>query len=155
MVMNIIEQLGSWNWIIFGLILLGLEILAPGTFFLWFGLSALVVGVVTLIVGTDSLVWVWQAQLVTFLILSLVTAIVGRRMMVNKGWDKSENPMLNERGSQLVGRMVVLNEAITQGRGRAKIDDTVWQVAGPDLPKGANVRITGSEGGVLHVKVVD
>ena len=152
MVMNIIEQLGSWNWIIFGLVLLGLEIMAPGTFFLWFGLSALVVGVVTLIVGTDSMVWVWQAQLVVFLVLSLVTAVVGRRLLVNKGWDKSENPMLNNRGAQLVGRTVVLSEAISQGRGRAKVDDTVWQVSGPDLPLGSNVRIVGDDGGVLQVE---
>ena len=153
--MALIEAFGAWSWVIFGLVLLGLEIIAPGTFFLWFGLSAMVVGAITLVVGPDNAVWVWQFQLVVFLALSLVTAIVGRRMMVRKGWDKSENPTLNARGAQLVGRTAVLSGAISQGRGRAKIDDTIWQVSGPDIEQGSQVVIVGYNGGVLEVEPKD
>ena len=153
--MSIIDFLGPWSWVIFGLLLLGLEILAPGTFFLWFGLSALVVGAITLIVGTDSAVWVWQAQWVVFLALSLATAIVGRRIMVRKGWDKSEDPDLNQRGAQLLGRTAVLTDAISEGRGRAKIGDTVWQVSGPDMNKGKRVKVIGHDGAMLEVEPAD
>ncbi len=150
--MALIEALGAWSWVIFGLVLLGLEILAPGTFFLWFALSAMVVGAITLVVGPDNAVWVWQFQLVVFLILSLVTAVVGRRMMVRRGWDKSQNPTLNLRGAQLVGRTAILSDAISQGRGRAKIDDTIWQVSGPDMKQGSKIKVVGFEGGILEVE---
>ncbi len=153
--MSVIEFLGPWSWVIFGLVLLGLEIMAPGTFFLWFGISAIVVGAVTLVVGTDNAVWVWQLQWIVFLVLTLGTAIVGRRIMVNKGWDGSDNPNLNERGQQMVGRTAILSDAISEGRGRAKIGDTVWQVSGPDLAQGSRVRVTGHDGGVLMVEAAE
>ena len=152
MVQEIVASLGSWSWIVFGLLLLGLEVLAPGTFFLWFAISALLVGIVTLIVGTDSAVWVWQAQWVVFLVLSLITAVIGRRMMTRKGWDKSDMPELNQRGAQLAGEMATLSEAIVNGRGRARIGDTTWQVVGEDMPKGTKVRVSGSDAGVLSVE---
>jgi len=152
MMMTLINTLGPWSWIVFGLVLLGLEIIAPGTFFLWFGLSAMVVGLITLLLGMDHAVWVWQFQLLTFLVLSLVSAIAGRRMMVRKQWDKSENPTLNNRGAQLVGRTAVLSEAISEGRGRAKIGDTIWQVSGAKMKEGARVRIVGHNGAVLEVE---
>ena len=33
-----------WTWVVLGLVLLGLEALAPGLFALWFGLAALATG---------------------------------------------------------------------------------------------------------------
>jgi membrane protein implicated in regulation of membrane protease activity len=41
---DIVRQLGPWLWIIAGLILLGLELLAPGVLLIWFGLAALATG---------------------------------------------------------------------------------------------------------------
>ena len=152
MVQEVLRMLGPWSWIVFGLLLLGLEVIAPGTFFLWFALSALFVGVITLIVGTDSLVWVWQAQWIVFLVLSVVSAVIGRRMMVQRGWDKSDNPDLNDRGGQLVGEVATLSEPIVNGHGRARIGDTTWQVTGDDMPKGAKVRVASSDGSVLRVQ---
>ena len=36
--------LGTWNWLIFGFILMALELTAPGVFLFWLGLAALLVG---------------------------------------------------------------------------------------------------------------
>lgn len=146
-----IAEMGGWGWIIFGLVLLGLEILAPGTFFLWFGLSAMAIGAVSLLLGPDHSVWVWQFQLLVFLGLSLLTAYFGRRLMANRGWDHSEIPNLNERADTLVGRQAVLIEPIKTGRGRAKIGDTVWQVSGEELKAGTEVKVVGHRDGVLEV----
>ena len=38
------STLGTWNWLIFGFILMALELLAPGVFLFWLGLAALLVG---------------------------------------------------------------------------------------------------------------
>ena len=42
--------LGTWNWLIFGFILMALELIAPGVFLFWLGLAALLVGLVSFVV---------------------------------------------------------------------------------------------------------
>ncbi|PCI03957.1 MAG: hypothetical protein COB78_06290 [Hyphomicrobiales bacterium] len=152
MILSLVQELGGWSWWILGLILLGLEIMAPGTFFLWFGLSAMVVGTITLALGPDVSFWTWQVQALIFVALSIISAVVGRKIMQKNGWDESENPNLNDRGGQLVGRTAILHEAISGGQGRAKIGDTTWRVTGPDLEKGSKVRIVAFDDGILSVE---
>ncbi|WP_331255966.1 NfeD family protein [Candidatus Bealeia paramacronuclearis] len=69
--------------------------------------------------------------------------------------DDSDYPNLNDRGAQYVGQVFVLSKAIVDGRGKAKVGDTEWIVIGPDLPQGAQVKITGVEGTFLKVKPAD
>ncbi len=61
-------------------------------------------------------------------------------------------PTLNRRGEHYLGRTVTLEEPIVSGRGRVRIDDGFWTVAGEDLPKGASVRVVAVEGTVLRVE---
>jgi inner membrane protein len=143
---RLVSELGPWNWWVLGLILLGLEILAPGTIFLWFGVSAILVGTLALFVQMS-----WQVSLVIFLILSFVSLIVGRRLMSRLA-SETGDPGLNRRGSRYVGRVLVLIEPLSQGAGKLSIDDTVWRITGPDLPAGTRVRITGLDGARLTVE---
>jgi hypothetical protein len=64
----------------------------------------------------------------------------------------TDQPDLNRRPNQLVGRLVTLEEAIAHGRGKARIGDTVWVVEGPDAPAGAQVRVSAARGTVLVVE---
>jgi membrane protein implicated in regulation of membrane protease activity len=139
MLESIFAELGPWNWMVLGFVLLTLEILVPGVFLLWIGLAALIVGAVSLMIW-DAGFWVWEVQVVVFLALALVCAFVGKRIM-GSGDDASDQPLLNRRGAQLIGRTATLTEPITDGRGRIKIGDTMWRVSGPDLPAGAKVRV--------------
>ena len=41
------STLGTWNWLIFGIVLMALELLAPGVFLFWLGLAALLVGLLS------------------------------------------------------------------------------------------------------------
>jgi len=43
-------NLGPWSWFIVGVALFVLETIVPGVHFIWFGLAALVVGVLGLVV---------------------------------------------------------------------------------------------------------
>lgn len=142
MLERIFGELGPWNWMVLGFVLLALEILVPGVFLLWIGLAALVVGALSLMLWETGF-WVWEFQVLVFLALSLVSAFVGNRIMKARGND-SDQPLLNKRGAQLIGRTATLSEPITNGRGRIKIGDTMWRVAGPDLPAGATVRVTSA-----------
>ena len=64
--MDLLISLGVWNWFIAGGILLALEVAAPGAFMLWLGLSALLVGAISLLFP-----WPWQAQLVAFAVFAI------------------------------------------------------------------------------------
>jgi inner membrane protein len=65
---------------------------------------------------------------------------------------KTDQPDLNRRPDQLVGRVVAVEEAITHGRGKVRIGDTLWIAEGPDAPAGAEVRVTAAQGAVLRVE---
>lgn len=142
---RIVLELGPWNWWIVGLILIGLEVLAPGTVFLWFGISAILVGTLALFVDLS-----WQTSLIIFLVLSFVTLIAGRYLM-SKMASETGDPGLNRRGSRYIGRKFVLETPLQQGSGKLSIDDTVWRITGPDLPAGTTVRVERIDGARLVV----
>ncbi|RLQ88458.1 NfeD family protein [Notoacmeibacter ruber] len=148
----LIEQLGVWLWIIGGFVLLLLELLIPGVFLLWIGLAALATGAIALVAIGPAADWlVWQTQLAIFLVLSAAFTITGRRYAKGALEDKSAEH-LNRRGDALVGRTATLIEPIVNGYGRARIDDSSWRVAGPDLPAGSTVRILDAAEGHLTVE---
>lgn len=64
---------------------------------------------------------------------------------------RSDQPELNSKASQLIGRVAVLVEPIEDGLGKARCDDTLWNVEGPALPAGSLVRIVGANGMRLQV----
>jgi membrane protein implicated in regulation of membrane protease activity len=144
-----IAALGPWSWFVLGLILLGLEILAPGTIFLWFGMSAMVVGVVALAFGFS-----WQVHVGLFLVLSLVSLLIGRSMMLKLASEKGD-PGLNQRGSRYIGRQFTLAAPLNDGTGNLSIDDTIWRITGPDLPAGTKVKVESIEGVRLVVARVE
>ena len=143
--MELIAELGAWNWMILAGVLFALELAAPGIFLVWFGLAAAITG---LIVFRYELAWQWQ--LIWFCALSLTTVLLAGRYL-RKNPIHSDHPLLNERAAQLVGQSHELLDGIVNGRGSVKVGDSIWRVEGPDLPKGTRVRITGADGTVLKV----
>lgn len=152
MIMTIIDSLGPWLWVAIGLLILGIEIIAPSTILLWPGLAALVVGAITLLLGTENSIWPWQAQVVVFLALSLLIAWFGKDYVKSHDLEKSDKPDLNNRGTQLIGETALLKEAIAEGYGRAKIGDTTWRVKGADAKAGTRVKVVGADGSLLIVE---
>lgn len=142
MLESVLSELGPWNWMVLGFVLLTLEIVLPGVFLLWIGIAAIVVGTASLALW-DLPFWTWQLQVLVFLVLSLVSAYGGKKMMAGRE-DVSDQPLLNRRGQQMVGRVATLSEPIRDGRGRVRLGDTLWRVSGPDLPAGAKVRVTAA-----------
>ena len=149
MIYSLVTELGPWSWWIVGLVFLGLEILVPGVFLLWVGLAAIVVGALSFLFwGADA--WSWQIQLLVFAVLAIASALIGRR--ISGANSESDQPMLNRRVEGLVGRTATLEEPIANGKGRIRLDDTTWIVQGPDMPAGAQVRITAAQAGGLTVE---
>ena len=147
------EALLDYGWWIAGLSLLVLEVVLPGVYLLFFAIAALIVGTNVFFLGGSG--WFgWQQQVVAFIVLSIVSIMIGRN------WYGARNVVdepdrLNKRTARLVGRDAVLSEAIVNGRGRVAIDDGWWSVSGTDLPKGRRVRIVDADGSVLRVVPVE
>ena len=134
-------------WAALALLLFAAEALAPGAFMLWMGFAAVAVFLaVWLLPGIPLLV-----QAVAFVVLSFVSVQVYRTWFRRADRD-SDRPLLNRRAEQLVGRVMPLDQAISGGRGRVKIDDAFWVVAGPDLPAGTPVRVVAVDGMTLRVQ---
>jgi inner membrane protein len=144
--MSWLLSLGSWNWFILAALLLLLEVLAPGTFMLWLGLSAILVGAISL-----AVIWSWQAQVIAFAVFA-VASIPAWRYFARKVEKPADLPFLNRRVEGYVGREFTLDKPIVGGVGTIHIDDTVWRVKGPDCPAGSRVRIARAEGADLLVE---
>lgn len=153
MAIEFLSGLGIWNWLVFGLALLILELLAPGFFFIWFGLAALVTGALAFLLSSTT-GFGWQFQTVVFLVLAVIFVLAGRRLFGSRSSDANE-PLLNRRGEQLVGQRATLTEPIVNGRGRIRINDTIWRVKGPDLAAGTEVRVIAFDPLSLEIEVAE
>lgn len=137
--------LGNWNWLILGILLMGVEALAPGVFMLWLGLAALIVGVLSFGVVNS-----WQMQIVGFALLAISMVPLWRHFAVRAS-ERADNHFLNRRTQQLVGEVVTLETPIVDGFGTIKLGDTIWRVEGPALAAGTRVRIEQADGARLRV----
>ncbi|MCP5152121.1 MAG: NfeD family protein [Ectothiorhodospiraceae bacterium] len=136
-----------WHWFVLATVFGIIEVLAPGTFFLWLGISAGLVGVLAWLVPTLD----WRVQTLIFTVLAVVAVAISRRYLRSRPI-QSDRPLLNLRGHQYVGRTFTLDEPIVNGRGRIKVDDSIWRVEGDDCPAGRRVRVNGVDGVILRVE---
>jgi len=143
---EMLSTLGNWNWLIFGFILMALELMAPGVFLFWLGLAALLVGLVSLALHPS-----WQAELLMFAVFAAAAVPLWRRLARGSGASNEASPFLNRRADALVGQEFTLEKPIVDGWGTVRIGDTVWRVAGPDTPAGSRVRVVQADGANLTV----
>ncbi|MFL5047260.1 MAG: NfeD family protein, partial [Xanthobacteraceae bacterium] len=95
--------LGHWNWFIAAAVFFLIEILAPGTFMMWLGLAALLVGAISL--GVE---WSWQVQIIAFAVFA-IAAIPAWRRLSRKVEAPVDRPFLNRRAEGYVGRIFTLD----------------------------------------------
>jgi len=146
MIQDAFISLEAWAWIILGVLLIGVELLAPGAFFLWLGLAAIVTGLIDAVFGLS-----WQASALLFALLCVAAVFLGRAATRSRTQDEPQTEMLNRRGHSLVGRVFTLETPIKDGEGRIRVDDSSWRVTGADRFAGAKVRVVRVEGSTLVV----
>ena len=145
-----LAHLDFWHWLILGALLLIFEIMFPGAFFLWMSIAAVIVG--TLLLPFPK--FPWEYQIILFALLSIVSAVTWR-WYTKKRPAPTDQPRLNRRGEQYIGRVITLQEAIVNGQGKIKVDDSTWRIEGEDCPPGTRVHIVGARGTILQVKRSD
>lgn len=143
-------ELTYWHWWILATIFIAIEILSPMVIFLWMGAAAGIVGMVLLVAPGMG----WQYQVFLFSICSVASVAVWW-WYLRQNPTKTDRPTLNRRGDQYTDRIFTLDEPIIDGRGRARVGDSMWTVAGEDCPANTKVRVTGTEGNVLRVAPLD
>jgi inner membrane protein len=141
------ELLGlHWGWMALGVALAIAEIAAPGYFLIWLAAAALLTGLVAAALPVGL-----EAEIMLFVVLCALALAAGRRWVLRHPV-VSADPLLNDRGGQLIGQSAVVTHVIEGGMGRVRHGDTEWLARGPDAAPGTRMRITESEGTVLVVE---
>jgi membrane protein implicated in regulation of membrane protease activity len=141
-----LQVLDPWYWWALAAVLVILEVVTPGVFFLWIGLAAAEIG---------ALVYVWPAAdwrviLLLFALLAVSNAVAAW-LITQRFPIATDRPNLNKRGQQYVGRHFTLNEAVVNGHGVLRVDDTTWRIIGADCPAGTSIQVTGVDGTALRI----
>jgi len=139
-----------WYWWVLALIFLVVEILAPGFFFLWMAVSGFVTGILVLMIPALSL----NVQIFIFSLLSIIAILVWK-FYIKKYATETDQPLLNKRGAQYIGRTFNLYEAIENGQGKIKVDDSIWKVQGEDCDINTRVKVIAIRGTVFDVEKVN
>lgn len=146
--MGWLSTVDYWHWLVLGVVLVILEVLSPGAFFLWLAISAGIVGVLLLLNPGMA----WEYQILAFALFSVVSIAVWR-MYLKRNPIETDQPTLNRRGEQYVGRLFSLEQAVVNGHGKIRVDDSTWKIEGPDCESGTRVRIIGVAGVVLKFEI--
>ncbi len=145
-----IELLNSsnvhWAWLVLALLLIIAEIFTATTLIMWMAISAMLVGLIVVLYPALP----WEFQLIIFAGLSLLSMFLWR-LLLNHRPIATDEPHLNRRAEQHIGRCVTLTQDIVDGRAKLRIDDIPWHIEGPDMPRGTRVVIIGEDDGLLIV----
>ena len=143
-----VQHLAFWHWLVFGVLLMALEVFVPAMLVMWFGFGAIVTGLLLWFIPDMGLSW----QLLIFAVVSGVSVLGWRKSRFREENISSDSPDLNNRLHSHIGKEYVLTEAIINGRGTMRVGDTAWRVTGEDLPSGTRVRVTGVDGVLFTVE---
>ncbi|NOU20807.1 MAG: NfeD family protein [Methyloglobulus sp.] len=138
-----------WYWWVLAFVFLILEMLTPGFFFMWLAVSGLITGLVVWLLPALSL----NIQVFIFSVFS-VLAVTAWRFYGKKFPMETDQPLLNKRGAQYIGRVFSLHEPIVNGQGKIKVDDSIWKVHGEDCDISTKVKVTAIRGTVFDVEKV-
>lgn len=143
----LLHSLTAWHWLSFGVLLLALELLLSNGFFLGLAIATGIIAACLFLFAPFS----WLYQFALFSVLALLSTILWWTRF-RQFLQKPAIPLANQRGKQYIGRIFTLTAPIINGRGRVRIGDNIWLVAGPDLPTGTAIRIVDCEGLLLNVQ---
>ncbi len=148
--MEWITELGYLSWFAIGVLFVLAEMFVPGTYLIWFGFSAFVMGILVSIftfTATETLVW--------FALISAAFSGIGwyaYAKVLNKTKVPEKYKYLNDMAGAHIGKVYNLSEDVVDGRSKAKVGDSFWLVEIDEpLKKGAKVKIKDVKDGVILI----
>ena len=138
-----LTNMDYWHWLILGLAMIIIEMLAWSTFFLWIGVAAIMTGVVSKIIPELS----WQLELLLFSTLSITSVFVVKKYFPVKTIDNE----LNSRVARHIGKSytVALND---DNGAKVKVGDSLWLAKGCDMYIGQKVKVIDTDSTTLIVE---
>ncbi len=147
---ELLNHVNYWHWIAFGLLLLSGELLGAAGYFLWLGISAILIGVIFTFLPMS-----WQLQWVSFAVFSLITTWGWWRYQHKKDVTCEAEGSLNQREKQLIGKTTRLEENIQAGSCRIKLGDTTWSARShSDISAGTVVKVVSVDGIIVTIEPV-
>ena len=137
----------GWLWLIGGVLLLIAELIAPGFSLIFIGAAGIATGILSLALGLPLVL-----QLAAFAVLAFLAVRIGGRHFSASRYDYSADPLLNDRAARLLGRVVVVVQAVDSHGGRVRVGDSEWSARGGPAAPGDRVRIVDIEGNCLKVE---
>ena len=138
-----------WHWLVIGLLLVLAELATAGGFFvIFFGIGALIVGILAGFGVADQL-WV---QMLLFSVISVSSLVLFRSRML--AWIQLD-PHRPEVDT-LVGEIGVVNDEVApDGIGRVEVRGSAWSarnVTHAVLPRGTRCRVVRVDGLMLEIE---
>jgi inner membrane protein len=137
-----------WVWTLVGLVLLAVEIVTPGGFFvIFFGLAAIAVGALAGlgVAGPDWLQWL------LFSVLAVGSMLLFRRRLVDRFRGDGR-----QQSSNVVGEIAILLDDLPPGAvGKAELRGTAWSArhdGATTLVRGQRCRVDRIDGLMLWVR---
>jgi len=139
-----------WMWMVLGFVLLIAEMAVPGIFLLFFGASALVVGLLEL-AGISGPAWL---QWVLFSVIAIVSMLLFRKPLLAR---------IKQRTGEDVDRLeqesaVAMENIAPEATGRVELRGAPWSarnVGATAITQGQRCRVEHVEGLTLRVRAVE
>lgn len=146
---SFLQNWGVWEWATFGLILMILELVVPGTFIIWFGFGAVATGVIMAFVPLSI-----NGQLAAFAICSTISVFFGFFVYKRIFGANKEVSQKNKTGAQkYIGQSFKVVEDIDDDVGKVAVGDTVWLAkSNHPIAKGKRAKVVDVEGTILIVE---
>ena len=138
-----------WLWVVIGILLVGIELLSPGGFYvIFFGLSALIVGALRGLGGVEPL-WL---QWLLFSLLAIGSLVLFRNRLVRR----LQPPQSGGHAvDSLIGELALPIETIPAGAvGKVELRGSTWDARnnGSDaIPAGRRCRVLAVDGFMLTI----
>jgi membrane protein implicated in regulation of membrane protease activity len=147
-------QIHYWYWLVFGMVLMLLELAIPSFTIFWFGLGALVVGVIMLLITGISLTW----QILVWVVASTAFVIF---------WFRVLKPRMTDKTTSGIAREAVLGETamvtrVPEGERRGEVrfpvpmlgSDTWPFICDDEVAVGDRVAVRDISGNTMLVKKI-
>ncbi len=115
-----------------------------------------IVGVVLCLFGVGRL---FRAEQGGLMLVGSGAALIALDILIDVLWahpavSESDQPNLNRRSAQLLGRVAIVVEDMADGEGRVRVGDTLWPAEGVKAKPGDMVRIVAACDRCLVVEAV-
>jgi len=144
--LEFLESIAAWHWMLLGIVLLGLESLGVGGFLIGAGVAAFTTSLVALS-DTD-----WPIQFGVFGFLSVFFTIIYWKKFRKFNEAREGNIRVNNKMATLNGKTGIVVKGTSGGSGKVQIGDTLWAArCKQELNKGDEVRVNNYDGTTLLV----